>query len=98
MESFRFSIQDELVAGDKREASLDIDVEDLREDVTIEDLSGVIPLIRLITKVISDLETAFYTSYLILFPYLDKMRSEIPQLTRKAIDKMKISPGVDRQD
>ena len=33
-------------------------------------------------KVISDSETAFYASYPILFPYLDKMQSEIPQLTK----------------
>ena len=82
LESFRFTIQDPLVAGDERETSLNIDVEDLREDVTIDDLSGVIPAYTLGDKVISDLETAFYASYPILFPYLDKMQSEIPQLTK----------------
>lgn len=85
LESFRFSIQDLLVAGDKRETSLSIEVENLKENVTIEDLSGVIPAYTLGDKVISDLETAFFNSYPILFPYLDKMQSEIPQLTKKPL-------------
>jgi hypothetical protein len=85
LESFRFSIQDLLVAEDKRETSLNIDLKDLKEEVTIEDLSDVIPAYTLGDKVISDLETAFFNSYPTLFPHLHKMQSELPQLTKKPL-------------